>query len=214
MRPITNRPQIHNLPHNVCEDGTACLITDGTALENERAWLDHAAAWIAAGVDLLQIREPLLTARQLCELTRKVMRLPNPHGTRILVNDRADVAIACGADGVHLKDGSVLPEFFARPGFLVSIACHTVADAETARGANLIILAPIFAPLSKEKSRPALGVEAITALARATSVPILALGGVTSANARLCLEAGAAGIAGISCFSGLPGGSAPSSVLP
>ena len=190
-----------------------CLITDGTASGSERAWLDHAAAWLAAGLELFQIREPSLTVRQLCELTRKVMQLPNPHGTRILVNDRADVAIACGAHGVHLKDGSLLPEFFARPTFLVSIACHSIADAAKTRGANFIVLAPIFKPLSKDKSRPALGVEAITELARATSIPILALGGITSANARLCLEAGAAGIAGISCFSELPAGSAPSSVL-
>ena len=190
-----------------------CLVTDGSALRNKRAWLDHAAAWIGVGVELMQIREPLLSARQLCELTRQVMLLPNPHGTRVVVNDRADVAIACGAHGVHLKDGSVLPEVFARPGFLVSIACHRVTDVATTRGADFIILAPIFNPLSKENSRPALGVEAIARLARVTSTPILALGGITSANARLCLEAGAAGIAGISCFSGLPGGFAPSSLL-
>ena len=182
-------------------------------MTNEQTWLAHAAAWIAAGVEIFQIREPLLSARQLCELARKVMHLSNPHGTRIFVNDRADVAFASGTHGVHLKDGSVLPEFFARPHFLVSIACHNVADVDRTQGANFIILAPIFDPLSKEKSGSALGVHAISELARLTSIPILALGGITSANARLCIEAGAAGIAGISCFSGLPGGSGPSSLL-
>lgn len=191
-----------------------CLITDGTAPRNRAAWLAHLDAWIAAGVELVQIREPDLTPRQLAETAREVLRLPNPHGTKILINDRADVAIACGAHGVHLKDGSVAPELFARPGFLVSVALHDPADAENPRGADFIILAPIFAPLSKKKARPALGTEAITARRQVSAIPILALGGITPANARLCIEAGAAGIAGISCFSGLPGGCARSSPLP
>ncbi len=190
-----------------------CLITDGTALQNEPGWLAHAAAWIAAGIELLQIREPDLTPRQLAELTRKVLRLPNPHGTRVLVNDRADVAIACGADGVHLKDGSVLPEIFAHPGLCVSIACHSAGDLEKTRGADFIFLAPIFQPLSKTDARPVLGTGAITEIARISSIPVLALGGINAANARLCLEAGAAGVAGISYFSGPPAEfAAPSSV--
>ncbi len=191
-----------------------CLITDGSAAKNRAEWTSHLAAWIAEGVELVQIREPELTPRQLAEIARAVLRLSNPHGTKILINDRADVAIACGAHGVHLKDASVAPELFARPGFLVSVALHDPAQADHAKGADFIILAPVFAPLSKKKARPALGPEAITTLSRATSIPILALGGITPANTRLCIEAGAAGIAGISCFSGLPGGCAPSSPLP
>lgn len=189
-----------------------CLITDGTVLQNEPKWLDHAAAWIADGVELLQIREPELTPRQLASLTRKVLRLPNPHDTKILVNDRADIAIACGASGVHLKDGSVLPEIFARPGFWISVTCHSVPDLQKTRGADFVILAPVFKPLSKADARPALGTAAITEAARISSIPVLALGGITAANAHLCLEAGAAGIAGISYFNGLPGESARSSL--
>jgi thiamine-phosphate pyrophosphorylase len=177
--------------------------------------MEHKAAWLAAGIELMQIRERDLSARQLADLTRKVLRLPNPHGAKILVNDRADVAIACGAHGVHLRDGSVLPDVFARSGFLVSVACHSIADAQKTRGADFgvdfgvdfILLAPIFSPLSKVSkpdSRPALGVTAITELAAATRAPVLALGGITAGNARLCMEAGAAGVAGISYFNGLP----------
>src|ERR1700733_4551610 len=103
-----------------------CLITDGMASRDESKWLDHVAAWIDAGVELLQIRERELSARRLVDLGRKVLRLANPHATKILINDRADVAIACGAHGVHLRDGSVLPEIFARPGFFVSISCHSM----------------------------------------------------------------------------------------
>jgi thiamine-phosphate pyrophosphorylase len=160
----------------------------------------HLSHWIAAGVELIQIRERDLTARDLAELTRKVLQLPNPHGTKILVNDRADVAIACKAHGVHLRDGSVSPGKFARPGFLVTVSCHSLEDARTATGASFILLAPIFKPLSKTDDRPALGTGAIAELARCSPAPILALGGITDRNSRACIDAGAAGIAGISRF--------------
>ncbi len=108
---------------------------------NESRWLDHKAAWLAEGIELMQIRERDLSARQLADLTRKVLRLPNPHGTKILINDRADIAMACGAHGVHLRDGSVLPDVFARLSlqerFLVSVACHSVAEAEKTRERGL-----------------------------------------------------------------------------
>lgn len=177
-----------------------CLISDGTWLQDQTRWLDRAAAGLARGVEIFQIRERELSARDLASLTRRVLRLPNPHKTKILVNDRADVATACGADGVHLRDGSVLPEVFARPGFLVTIACHRIADAERVRGADFVLLAPIFKPLSKTDARRALGPEAIQDFTRVSHVPVLALGGVTPANARLCMDAGAAGVAGISYF--------------
>jgi thiamine-phosphate pyrophosphorylase len=177
-----------------------CLISDGTWVGDHARWLDRAAAWLDRGVEIFQIRERELSVRDLAALTRQVLRLPNPHETKIIVNDRADVAIACGAHGVHLRDGSVLPEVFARPGFLVTVACHEVADAMRVRGANFVLLAPIFKPLSKTDSRPVLGPKAIEEFTRLSDVPVLALGGITPANARLCMEAGAAGVAGISYF--------------
>jgi thiamine-phosphate pyrophosphorylase len=191
-----------------------CLITDGSAATNESRWIEHKAAWLAAGIELMQIRERDLSARQLAELTRKVLGLPNPQGAKILINDRADVAMACGAHGVHLRDGSVLPEVFARAGFLVSVACHSIAEAGKTRGADFVVLAPIFTALSKSDSRPALGVTAITELTAAIRTPVLALGGITAGNARLCVEAGAAGVAGISYFNGLPNDGAHSSARP
>jgi thiamine-phosphate pyrophosphorylase len=178
-----------------------CLITDGTYnAGTDPAWMTHVAHWIAEGVELVQIRERQLAARDLAELTRKVLRLPNPKGTKILVNDRADVAIACNAHGVHLRDGSVQPEKFARPDFIVTISCHRIEDAQNIIGASYILLAPIFKPLSKIDSRPALGTAAIVELAQRSPTPILALGGVNDSNAQACLEAGAAGIAGITFF--------------
>lgn len=160
----------------------------------------HLAHWIADGVDLIQIRERDLEARDLAELTGKVLRIPNPHGTKILVNDRADVAIACKAHGVHLRDGSVHPTIFSRSDFLVTVSCHAIEDAQKVTGASFVLLAPIFKPLSKSGDRPALGTGAIREFARRSSTPVLALGGIDYDNAPACVDAGAAGIAGITCF--------------
>jgi thiamine-phosphate pyrophosphorylase len=177
-----------------------CLITDGTFSTNEAKWMAHVAHWIAEGIELIQIRERDLAVRDLAELTRQVLRIPNPHATKILVNDRADVAIACKAHGVHLKDGSVSPEKFAGAQFLVTVSCHRIEDAPKTAGACFVLFAPIFKPLSKTDRRPVLGTEAITEFTRRSPTPVLALGGIDHDNARACMNAGAAGIAGITCF--------------
>jgi thiamine-phosphate pyrophosphorylase len=177
-----------------------CLITNGAASRAESAWLRHIEACMERGVDLVQIREPGLTARQLADLTRKVLRLPNPHATKVLVNDRTDVALACGAHGVHIKEGGAQPDWFRQPGFLVSAACHRVEDVAGLAAADYILLAPIFAPLSKSAAGTALGLDALLDASTRIAVPILALGGVTPENEQSCVDAGAAGIAGISYF--------------
>jgi thiamine-phosphate pyrophosphorylase len=177
-----------------------CLITDGTFSRNPAGWLAHVAHWIGKGVDLVQIRERNLEARDLAELTRNVLRIPNPRGTRILVNDRADVAMACNAHGVHLRDGSIRAEKFARSDFLVTVSCHGIDDATNIAGAGFILLAPIFKPLSKMDGRPVLGTGAITEFTRRFPIPVLALGGIDRDNAGACVAAGAAGIAGITYF--------------
>lgn len=177
-----------------------CLITNGNFSRDPQQWLAHVTRWIGEGVDLLQIRERGLTARDLAALTRQVLRIPNPHGTKILINDRADVATACGAHGVHLRDGSVTPAVFSRPDFLVTVARHSVNDAAGTAGADYVLLAPIFSPLSKEDPGAALGTEAIREFTRRSLTPVLALGGITNETVPACLEAGAAGIAGISFF--------------
>lgn len=177
-----------------------CLITNGAFAQDPSRWVAHVSHWIGAGVELVQIRERSLTARHLAEVTRRVLAIPNPHGTKILVNDRADVAIACGAHGVHLRDGSVSPAVFARADFTVTVACHAVDAAEDTQGADYVLLGPIHKPLSKPDERPALGTAAIAEFVRRSHTPVLALGGMTDENAAACIQAGAAGIAGISFF--------------
>lgn len=177
------------------------LITDGSAALDERVWMARLGYWISErGVELVQIRERSLATRELALLARKVVALPNPHGTKILVNDRADVAIACGAHGVHLRDGSPPASLFVKAGFTVSFSVHHLEELPLAEGADFILLAPIFAPLSKAGVTPPLGTSAIRQARERTEVPVLALGGITESNAPECLAAGAAGIAGISYF--------------
>lgn len=175
------------------------LITDGTAAADEGRWLTAVAGWIERGVQYIQIRERDLEARKLTELTRRVLAL-RTGSTRILVNDRADVALAAGADGVHLRDGAPPVPLFKRPGFIISASCHHPKAVDTLQQADLIILAPVFAPLSKPADREPLGITGLQDACVRSKVPVIALGGITETNSYNCVTAGAAGVAGISFF--------------
>jgi thiamine-phosphate pyrophosphorylase len=153
-------------------------------------------------VEWIQIREKDLSARALFELVEAVINLPNPHASKIIVNTRADVAIAAGAAGVHLPSGSPPARIWRRPGFLVGVSCHSLEDVRQAEaeGADYVVFGPVFAPLSKTAGLEPRGLEGLARAAAAVRIPVLALGGVTRENSAACLSAGAAGIAGISLF--------------
>jgi thiamine-phosphate pyrophosphorylase len=152
--------------------------------------------------DFVQVREPGLEARALARLVRAWM---TASGARVLVNDRADVAIACGAAGVHLRDRSISPariRAIAPRDFVITVACHNREGVLRAaeEGADYAVLAPIFAPLSKPAAAPPLGPDALRSIASQSGIPVIALGGITAENAPRCMEAGAAGVAGITMF--------------
>jgi thiamine-phosphate pyrophosphorylase len=182
-----------------------CYITDRKSLATEGALLSAIARNLADGVDWIQVREKDLSARALCELVRKAIALPNPAGTKFLVNSRMDVALAAGAAGVHLPAGSMAPRklrSIAPDGFLIGASCHTLEEvrAAEAEGADYAVFGPVFAPLSKTSDLAPRGLDALGEASRAVRIPVLALGGVTRQNAGACIAAGASGVAGISLF--------------
>ncbi len=180
-------------------------ITDGRGQAHRQDWLlERMSAAAAAGVDYIQMREKDLSARAQWELARAALeRLRAFPATRLLINDRLDVALAAGAQGVHLPGGGLAiadARRLAPPGFLIAASCHAPGEAVAAAeaGADFLVFGPVFATPSKPGATPA-GLAALAAACRA-AIPVLALGGVNRENAAECLAAGAAGIAGIRMF--------------
>ena len=165
--------------------------------------LGTAQQALRAGADWIQIREKHLPARDLAALVRAVLALPNLGRTLVLVNSRVDVALACGAHGVHLPAADLPParwRALTPPGFRIGISCHTLADLRRASSADYLLFGPVFAPLSKTSPLTPRGLAGLARAARAAPCPVLAVGGITTANAPACAAAGAAGIAAISLF--------------
>jgi thiamine-phosphate pyrophosphorylase len=181
-----------------------CYITDRHGLGPVPLAL-HLQAAIEAGVDLIQIREKDLASRELLGLAKTAVDISQGWKTRIVINDRVDIAIATHAHGVHLGGQSVPPEIVRRhvdKNFLVGVSCHSLDDARKAEtdGADYILLGPIFDTPSKRSYGPPLGLNQLSEVATRIRIPVLALGGITVERVRPCLDAGATGIAGIRLF--------------
>lgn len=202
-------------------------ITDRTQFpgdegERRRRLLAKIAEAARCGVDYIQLREKDLPARQLEALARQAVRLVRDtrngeRETRLLINFRADVALASGAHGVHLPASDISPadvraiwnraaqdpaghRRLATGDCLVAVSCHATAEARLAesQGADFAVFGPVFE--KRGTSQQGVGLEALRAACQLVRMPVLALGGVTLENARACVEAGAAGVAGIRLF--------------
>jgi thiamine-phosphate pyrophosphorylase len=166
--------------------------------------LDLIQRAVAAGVDLIQIRERDLSTNQLLPLAEAACRSAAGSETRILINDRADVAASVEA-GVHLTTRSLLPDVVRRafgPHLLIGVSTHSLSEVQTAAsgGADFVVFGPIFETESKKRYGPPVGLQALREVTSRGQLPVLALGGIAESNLNAALNAGAAGIAGISLF--------------
>jgi len=159
---------------------------------------------VAAQIDLIQIREKNLNASVLYELARRAAEITRATSTRLLINDRADIAATSGADGVHLANSS-LPAAVVRQTFgeqfLIGVSAHSLQEANLARngGADFAVFGPIFATASKRKYGKPLGLEALERVcSELKPFPILAIGGVNTNSVADCIAGGARGVAAIS----------------
>jgi thiamine-phosphate pyrophosphorylase len=165
-----------------------------------------------AGCRLIQIREKDMSAKALGAFTRAAIERARPHGARVLVNDRFDVAIAAGADGVHLRASSIpareVRAVAAKKGlddFLIGVSTHSVAEAKLAEegGADFVVCGPVYDTPSKRIFGPPLGLDVFAEIRDAVEMPVLAIGGINLSNYREALRRGAAGVAAIGLFTDL-----------
>ena len=168
--------------------------------------LQLAEAAVAAQLSLVQIREKNLSGRMLYELVTQATQLTRGSLTRLLVNDRLDVALAAGADGVHLTAASLparVVREIAGPEFLIGVSTHSLETARDARegGADFAVFGPVFETESKRVYGPPQGLDKLQQVtSELQGFPVVAIGGITLDNAESCFAAGASGIAGIRLF--------------
>lgn len=173
------------------------------AQTRDASLLEPAEALLTAGVRLIQVRDKDASSRELFELCRQVAEIVRRAGGILIVNDRADVARALGADGVHVGQEDLPVEVARRvvgEGKWVGTSTHTLAQVRAAdcSSADYIAFGPIFPTESKEKPDPVRGLEGLREARKATRKPLVAIGGMTVENARAAMDAGADAVAVIS----------------
>jgi thiamine-phosphate pyrophosphorylase len=161
--------------------------------------IDTLAAAFHGGARWVLLREKDLPPDALRDLARRLVAAADPFGATVLVNGDAELALEVGAAGVHLPQGRsvALARQMLGADALIGVSTHSPAEAHAAAaaGADYATLSPVFATESKPGYGPALGIAEFARIARAVELPFLALAGIDAANARSCIDAGAAGIA-------------------
>ena len=181
------------------------LITKGEATpanfhQSSRQILDIIAVAVEESVLLIQIREKLLSARLLFELVKKAAAMTRGSSTRLLVNDRADIAVAAKADGVHLPANAISAAVVRAafpPEMIIGVSTHTIVAAKTAadQGADFAVFAPVFETPGKGEPQGLARLKEICSELR--PFPVIGLGGVDENNYHSVIGAGASGFAAI-----------------
>ncbi|HEY6508372.1 MAG TPA: thiamine phosphate synthase [Vicinamibacterales bacterium] len=186
-----------------------CLITERRRWADEAALVASVAAAAQAGVHVIQVREHDLEGRALASLVHQCVAVCRGTRTRVLVNDRLDVALAAGAHGVHLRETS-MPALRIRsmtpPGFLLGRSVHSREGARQATdqgGLDYVVFGPVY-PTASKPGAAAAGLDALAAVVAGTPLPVLALGGITASSAGPLGRTGAAGMAAIGFWSDCP----------
>ncbi len=194
------------------------LITDRRVVKGGNLIAACEAALSAAppGSVALQLREKDLPARELYELALRLREICTRAGAPLIVNDRVDVAIAAGADGVHLpfdSFGVSMARKLLGPDRLIGVSSHSPPDVAGAarEGADFAVFGPIFDPLSKKAARSAWGASGLKAACGAGAIPVFALGGITPERARELLASAdpAARPAGVASIGAIFGADSP-----
>lgn len=178
------------------------VITD-EVIAGGRSHAGIAQQAVLGGADIIQLRDKSMSCRELVVVGREIAGITRKAGAVFLVNDRMDVAIACGADGVHLGQDDMRvsnARQLAPPGFIIGVSVGTVGEAEEAEqeGADYVALSPTFSTASKGNAGPGYGLDRLREIRRAVSLPIVAIGGISRQNVQGVIAAGADGIAVIS----------------
>ncbi len=178
------------------------VVTD-EKVSGGRSHLEIATAAVAGSADVVQLRAKDSDAKALLETARRIREVTRAKATLFIVNDRLDVAILSGADGVHLGQDDI-PVAEARrmvpPGFIIGVSTGTVEEALNAErdGADYLGLGPVFPTTSKDDAGPVCGLELLREVKSAVRIPVVAIGGITLDNAASVMESGADGLAVIS----------------
>lgn len=201
LRPILAPPLTYLITAGLTKPNTTETSAEFTRI------LDLVKRAVAAHISLVQIREKQLSARALYELSARAAAITANSNTRLLVNDRADIARAARADGVHLTTRSLATDDVRRicgPHFLIGVSTHSLSEAQTARiaGADFATYGPVYeTPAKAVYGAAPVGVAALREAAQALRpFPLIALGGIAIENLCAVWRAGARGVAAIRLF--------------
>ncbi len=153
---------------------------------------------------IIQLREKHLTAKALYELTLRVQRHMHKNNSRLFINERFDITLATGADGTHFPENCCPIDKVraAAPGILAGKSTHSLLSALSAEaeGFDYLIFGPVFETPLKKRYGPPMGLDKLAEVCRSVSIPVYAIGGVSPANTRQCIDHGAYGVAALSIF--------------